>query len=190
MKYCRKYFKIWFFFNLVSTFSCFVFARELLGDHIYCIQDGSDSEGNKIPEQAFNSYCYMSNTFTLPKVLTDGRDQGVAHPGVGPLGTNSNHELFYHNHYIWVPYLLLLQSVTFFIPLLLHRFVQEGRIQLLLGGLHNLIAFDETRIDKHGDIKFYFKDTWNTHNWWANKLFFCDALNLLNVILNILLTHW
>ena len=53
-----------------------------------------------------------------------------------------------------------------------------------------MIAFDETREDKYGDIKLYFKDFYNHHDWWAFKLYFCDSLNLINVIINILFTHW
>lgn len=119
------------------------------------------------------------------------QDLSAPHPGIGPIGYSEvNHSPMYHNYYMWVPYLLLAQSVTFFIPLLLHRFCQEGRVQLLLDGLHNLIAFDETRIDKYGDIKFYFRDFWNCHDWWAYKLFFCDMLNLINVTMNILAINW
>ena len=91
---------------------------------------------------------------------------------------------------MWIPYLLLFQSTTFFIPLLLHRFFQKGKVQDLLAGLHNLISFDETREDKYGDIKFYLRDWWNSQDLWAYKLFFCDVLNLVNVIVNILLTNW
>jgi hypothetical protein len=100
------------------------------------------------------------------------------------------HEKIYHNYYMWVPYLLLIQSVTFFVPLLLHRFCQEGKAQLLLQGLHQLTAFNETREDKYGDAKLYFRDWYNHHDWWAGKLFFCDMLNLVNIVFNILLTNW
>ena len=110
--------------------------------------------------------------------------------GIGPIGTDGHKEAKYHNYYMWVPYLLLFQSVTFFVPLLLHRFAQEGKMQLLLAGLHNLTAFKETREDKYGDVKDYFRDYFNHHNWWATKLFICDMLNLVNIILNIVLTNW
>ena len=177
--------------TLLLFSSCFVFARELLEDHIHCIQDGSDSLGAKIQEKAFNSYCYISDTFTLPNFANSKKADNFPYPGIGPIGTqDESNELIYHNYYMWVPYLLLFQSTTFFIPLLLHRFWQEGKVQLLLAGLHNLISYDETRIDKYGDIKFYFRDWWNCHNWWAYKLFFCDFLNLVNIIVNILLINW
>ena len=56
-----------------------IFAREILNDHIHCIQDGSDAIGAKISEPAFDSYCYISDTFTLPKVVTDQHD--LPYPG-------------------------------------------------------------------------------------------------------------
>ena len=68
-------------------------------------------------------------------------DIAPAHPGIGPIGLNNYKELKYHNYYMWIPYLLLFQSVTFFIPLLLHRFCQEGKVQILLSGIHNIISF-------------------------------------------------
>ena len=182
-------------FNFTTTvnflpFSCFVFARELLEDHIHCIQDGSDATGGTIQERAFNSYCYISETFTLPNFAQKSTDN-FPHPGIGPVGSQHNsEELKYHNYYMWIPYLLLFQSTTFFIPLLLHRFFQKGKVQDLLAGLHNLISFDETREDKYGDIKFYLRDWWNSQDLWAYKLFFCDVLNLVNVIVNILLINW
>ena len=136
-------------------------------------------------------------TVTFPILLhyqtlqTQKKADNFPYPGIGPIGTqDESNELIYHNYYMWVPYLLLFQSTTFFIPLLLHRFWQEGKVQLLLDGLHNLISYDETRIDKYGDIKFYFRDWWNCHNWWAYKLFFCDFLNLVNIVVNILLINW
>ena len=99
--------------------SCFVFARELLEDHIHCIQDGSDSLGAKIQEKAFNSYCYISDTFTLPNFANSKKADNFPYPGIGPIGTqDESNDLIYHNYYMWVPYLLLFQSTTFFIPLL------------------------------------------------------------------------
>ena len=58
--------------SILFFFSCFVFARELLNDHIHCIEDGSDAVGSLISESAFDSYCYISDTFTLPKSFIDG----------------------------------------------------------------------------------------------------------------------
>ena len=161
-----------------------------MNDHIHCIQEGADAVGSKISERAFDSYCYISDTFTLPKMVTDQQNFAVPYPGIGPIGTNDHNDLKYHNYYMWVPYLLILQSATFFIPLLLHKFSQEGKMQLLFQGIHNIIPFKETREDKYGDVKDYLRDHWHYHDWWATKLFFCDILNLVNIILNIFFTNW
>ena len=63
------------------VFSCVIFAREILNDHIHCIQDGSDAIGAKISEPAFDSYCYISDTFTLPKVFTNNHDLSNVYQG-------------------------------------------------------------------------------------------------------------
>ena len=79
--------------------SCFVFAREILEDHIHCIQDGSDATGSKIQEKAFNSYCYISDTFTLPH-FTSKKVDNFPYPGIGPVGQDDSKDLIYHNYYM------------------------------------------------------------------------------------------
>ena len=60
-----------------------------MNDHIHCIQDGADAVGSKISDIAFDSYCYISNTFTLPKILTENFEEFDApYPGIGPIGWN------------------------------------------------------------------------------------------------------
>ena len=60
-----------------------------MNDHIHCIQDGADAVGSKISDIAFDSYCYISNTFTLPKILTENFEEFDApYPGIGPIGFN------------------------------------------------------------------------------------------------------
>ena len=97
-------------------------------------------------EAAFNSYCYITDTFTLPGA------QGP-HPGVGP---HSRHlEPVYHAYYQWIPYLLLLQAVSFYLPYMLNKFAHDNRITSLIQNLQNVIPFNENRQDKMGDIHLY-----------------------------------
>lgn len=84
----------------------------------------------------------------------------------------------------------LFQSLSFFGPLVLHRFLQDGRIQRVLNDLHNIILFPEYREDKYGDIDWFFRDWYNHQTWWATKLVFCDVLNLVVVLLNMFLVDW
>ena len=52
--------------------------------------------------------------------------------------TSDNKDFVYHNYYMWVPYLLFFQSLTFFGPYLLHKFFQQGRLQLVIQELNNI----------------------------------------------------
>ena len=113
------------------------------------------------------------------------------HPGIGPIGTTKdNKEFVYHNYYMWVPYLLFAQSLSFFIPYMLHKFFQEGRLQLVLAELHNISPYPETRDNTIGDITTFFRDWYNHQTWWALKLFLCDMLNFVVIILNIMFCDW
>lgn len=165
--------------------SCVIFIKELMGDHIHCIQDGAGDGDGKITQEAFDSYCYISSTFTLPHGKL-GYD--VAHPGVRP--RSYNEEAIYHNYYQWVPYLLFIQSLTFFAPLMIHRFIQDGRVQRVIQDLHNIIAYSETRDDLYGEIWVFFRDWYCHQTWWARKLVMVDSLNLINILCNIFFVDW
>jgi len=43
----------------------------------------------------------------------------------------------------------------------IHRFFEEGRTEILLAGLQNLMPSPDMREDIYGDLGFYFKDWYN-----------------------------
>jgi len=172
---------------LLGLFTCLVFAKELLGDHIRCFRnyDGTDSN---IDQDAFNSYCYITTTFTIPKHTGKGSDGNAPYHGIGP--HTPGDEVIYHSYYQWVPYLLFLQAISFYVPHLFYKFSQDGKVQQLLNNLQNVIQYNEDRADKVGDVHLYLQDYYGTWFWWSFKLVASDFLNLINVIANIFLVHW
>jgi len=168
--------------TILGLFTCTVFAKEVLGDHIHCI---SPREETGISREALNSYCYISTTFTLPEA---SRSEYQPHPGIGPYGDNTPTK--YHSYYQWVPYLLFLQAISFYLPYTMFKFSQDGRISKLLQDLQNVIPFNENREDKLGDIHLYLQDFYGSHSWWARKLLMSDFMNLINIILNIFFMDW
>ena len=64
-------------------------------------------------------------------------------------------EPVYHAYYQWIPYLLLIQSVSFYLPYMLNKFAHDNRITSLIQNLQNVIPFNENRMDKMGDIHLY-----------------------------------
>ncbi len=75
-------------------------------------------------------------------------------------------------------------------PLVLHKFLEDGRADRILQDLNNIIVTKETREDMYGDIGDYFLDWYGHQTWWAIKLVLCNLLNLINIIVNILLVDW
>ncbi|TRY68309.1 hypothetical protein TCAL_03015 [Tigriopus californicus] len=173
-----------------------------------------------ITETAFNSYCYISSTFTLAKPQARAAmDFEYAHPGVGSSYSNDYHSrndydsrtfhnyyqwvaylLFiqsndydsrtFHNYYQWVAYLLFIQSLSFFAPFMIHRFIQDGRVQRVIQDVHNIVAYSETRDDMYGDIWVFIRDWYCHQTWWAIKLVMVDSLNLINILCNIFFVDW
>ena len=111
----------------------------------------------QVDSKGFESYCYISSTFSLPPRKPAAPSLPQIHPGVGPVGTSSGDHV-YHNYYMWVPYLLFFQSLTFITPYLLHKFFQQGRLQLVIQELNNISPYPETRTNKIDDIATFFRD--------------------------------
>merc|ERR1719295_1997938 len=63
--------------------SCILFFREIVSDHIHCFSDANRGDGI-VDSKGFESYCYISSTFSLPR--RPDSDLAQIHPGVGPIG--------------------------------------------------------------------------------------------------------
>lgn len=86
---------------LLLAFSAVSAARQHFGDPIDCAHRMS-SRG--VPEEALNTYCWISGTYTVPGfMLPPGQ---AAYPGVAPSAGARGHR---HSYYQWVPFILLLQ---------------------------------------------------------------------------------
>jgi len=75
-------------FALLIACSLLTTARQYFGDPISCITDpGMDGK-------VFETYCWMTGTFTLPYLLTGKQGQDFAHPGVGPYRGRRSSDFF------------------------------------------------------------------------------------------------
>lgn len=171
-----------------------------------------------IPEHVINSFCFFTTTFTVVAHLNETLlQQGhIPHPGIGPWNPLAVHDgegppVKHHAYYQWVPFVLFLQAICFYAPHLFWRSLEGGRIKTLVHGMQmialsqfvrqgedlvvnkNYTLQTKVTIDrKVGVIKREFLRIYENirlNRLFATKLVLCEILCLLNLLLQIYVTH-
>eukprot|EP00092_Neocalanus_flemingeri_P022211 GFUD01024090.1.p1 GENE.GFUD01024090.1~~GFUD01024090.1.p1 ORF type:complete len:359 (+),score=46.95 GFUD01024090.1:87-1163(+) len=102
-------------------------SRQFFGDPIHCMLGGGT-----IPQPVFQSYCFMSGTYTLPLITSSITS---AHPGVNTGSINAGGAedgTVYHNYYQWVCLLLVVQACVCYLPWGTWKWVEGGMVGKLL----------------------------------------------------------
>ncbi|XP_068628874.1 innexin inx7 [Battus philenor] len=115
--------------TLLLAFVILVCAREYFGEHIKCISDQG------VPDHVIQTYCFFMATFTIVRHYNESLlEHGfLPHPGVGPIMENDR--TLHHTYYQWVPFILFLQSICFYMPHYIWKKKEGGRIKALIDGL-------------------------------------------------------
>jgi len=159
-------------FIILVTASLLVTSKQYIGDPIDCIVE-------EIPQGVMDTYCWIHSTFSVP----ESSENPSAHPGVAPAGAKHlQDELKYHKYYQWVCFTLFFQAVLFYIPRYLWKVWEAGKLKLLVQGLNVPIVDEETKRDRKEVLVNYFNDRRNNHDFYAFRFFFCELLNLINVV--------
>lgn len=156
------------------------------GNKITCILEGP-VDNWVIPQNVINTFCYISSTFTLPKHYNSRIGHDSVGYGVGAHGSTvySDGDENYKAYYQWVPFVLLLQGILFYVPHCLFKIWEGGKIQKIIAGLDTLILNRDDRANREKILAKYVVESLGTHNGWALKMLFVEFLNLINVIFNI-----
>lgn len=170
------FFKLHYRTTATILFICciLVTANDLIGKTIDCIS-------GDIPGNVLNTYCWIMATFSVPARggQVHGRDN--AYQGVEPYAEGVN-ERKIHAYYQWVPFVLFLQGLLFYIPHWLWKTFEDRKLDKITSGLRGRTLNLEDRKDKCDLLVNYTVDTFHTHNFYALKFFVCDFLNFVNVI--------
>merc|ERR1719336_3810094 len=160
------FFKLHYRTTATLFFICclLVTANDLIGSTISCF----GPEG--VPGGLLNTYCWIMSTFSVP-------GSGGAHPGLGP----ETGEETVHAYYQWVPFVLFLQGVMFYIPHYLWKTFEHKKIDKITSGVRGktLPINTDKRRDSLEDLINYLWETRGTHESYAFKYLFCDLLNLI-----------
>lgn len=155
-----------------------VTANNLIGDPISCINDGS------VANHVINTYCWITYTYTMPG--QHGKQVGthVAAPGLG----NDNDEKTFHSYYQWVPFVLFFQGICFYVPHYIWKNWEEGKVGHISNGIRGIVALPaEERKPRQKRLVQYLIASFSTHNLYSFGYFFCEFLNFVNVIVNIVM---
>ena len=125
-------------------------------------------------------------TFTLPKYFAGEVGKHVSHLGIGEFNAEKN-EVEYKSYYQWVPFVLFLQACVFYVPHVLFKIAEGGKVSGIISGLHKAeaVIHDEMRVERFSVVSKCFVKTINTHNVWAFRMLICEVLAFINVICNI-----
>lgn len=175
------FFKLHYRTTATILFICciLVTANDLIGSTIDCIS-------GTIPGNVLNTYCWIMSTFSVPGRTAAGKGNKFAYQGVQPYvegeHDDENSPIVKHAYYQWVPFVLFLQGILFYLPHWMWKMFEDRKMQKITNGLLGRTLKIEDRADKSTELVRYVHETFHTHNIYAVKYFVCDILNLINVI--------
>jgi len=146
--------------------------------------------GGSIPDEVINSYCWIKGTFIVPLHYKDFNTEvgwDVSQTGVGPYNPGTT-EIEVKAYYQWVPFVLFLQGMMFYLPHIIFKTVEEGKVKKLLGGLARFNLNRENREEGIKTLAGYLVETLGVHDGWSVRIFLAHCLYLVNVVGQIFFT--
>ena len=156
--------------------------KQIFGSNIHCMLGYSD-----VPMPMFESYCFMQSTYTLPHPINYSSIQHHHHaqPGVsaGEYGTSRSEKgTKYHNYYQWVCLVLVLQACVCYVPWVLWKKIEHGRVERLVEKISKDPLTEVPLADQMAGLATFM----DSHSGWYNSCAFCLlAFQSLCVLLTV-----
>ncbi|XP_045616201.1 innexin inx2 [Procambarus clarkii] len=184
----RLHYRYTYTIYMVCMLLCTLY--DAIGDKINCIS-GIDSDAFN---DVVNNYCFIMGTFTVDRLHGVKMGVDAPHPGVGP--QQSEEPITFHTYYQWVPFVLFVQGVMFYVPHWLWKSREGGLFKQVIQDLsvrdylgHNLDNYFN-REKGFEALSKYINHHMDSHKNWAYSFFFCEFLNLAVVISTLFFTDW
>ncbi|CAL4122854.1 unnamed protein product [Meganyctiphanes norvegica] len=179
--------------------------RSDIPSHFGPLQNGGKAVGShQVDTAMLDTFCWVHSTFTYPPAIrmppdavTNNHTDHVPHPdlipvlqypgllpSLGPVKAQPR----YHNYYKWIPLFLFMQAVTFYFPRFLWKIWEGGKVKGLTDQLHTTVIEEPIIIQKKRHLLEYFNRNIHRQHYYAFKFFFCEIVNLINVIMQIFIT--
>lgn len=169
---------------LFLGFVVMVTAKQHFGDPIDCHMDNAASP---IQPKVMNSWCWLTGTYTNEFLSQDSLDECLKHHSmyICRLGhfNPRKHRKIHHSYYQWVSWVIFGQAVLFYLPRLLWKICEGGKVKFITSACPTTPAETEADEDTRADRLHAVYKKYVGHNQsYANKFFCCELLNLINVI--------
>lgn len=83
--------------------------------------------------------------------------------------------------------LYLLKGCLFYVPHYIWKNIEDGKVSLISQGIRGMFALPpKERASRQKRLVNYILESLRTHNGYSFGYFFCEILNLVNVIANII----
>lgn len=159
---------------LLTACSILVSATQFYGDPIQCIQT------DDVPKKVLDTYCWVEGTFTLPKAFDKEVGTQVVYAGVDQ--RDPGDEVVFHAYYQFVCFVLLFQAILFYVPRLMWRSCEGGRLKNLLQELNRPVMECCERKKRCDHLVKYFRTNMRHHSSYSFKYLICEFMNFVNVV--------
>jgi len=146
--------------------------------------------GGAVPDNVINMFCYIQGTFSVPTHWRDHDTEigyDVSQTGVGPYNPAKDY-IEVKQYYQWVPFVLFLQGILFYVPHIVYKMFEGGKVKSILGSLNLYMLKAEERKASEDELADYFIKTRGIHDNWSIGLLFGHSIYLINVLSQIFFT--
>lgn len=158
----------------------FLSMRQYFGEPIECLNRSQD-----ISQQLLQNYCWLEGSFSV--VDSTGRTavgESVAYPGVKTLSESAGERKQQHKYYQWVYFILIIQSIMFYVPKYLWKAKEAKRLKMLICHLSQRNIKDYSELDRKKLTQDVFDSILISSDYFF-FFFFCEFLYYIHLIMQM-----
>lgn len=159
--------------------SVLVTAYNMIGDPVMCAC--THCGDSSIPQKVFDSHCWVTSTYIMRSELSNWG----FHPGTTNLGYGKYEEREYQTYYQWVPFMLALHGVLFYLPHWLWTMSEDRRMAVMVEDIRLPVLDCGVLKARVANLAVYWRQTMGSYQGYFIRFLICDALNVINVIATI-----
>jgi len=166
---------------MLIIFSILTTSRQFFGEPITC----QPTHGNVMKANIFTTYCFMNGTYTkLPQSRAERLNSNEAHVGITSDAGEHLKEV-HHTYYQWIPFILFIQGIFFYLPYRVWKHCLGNKISKLLAKMNDDPLSNVPLQDQVEDLARFVAENPLYFRPLAKKLFGISFLALIQAVLQM-----